>query len=66
MRSSTTFPRADVWLDDLDLRDAVLCGGLALVPGAELSLYTVSRGRARLLGSFSSPADALAALDEIG
>jgi hypothetical protein len=66
MRSSSLFPRGDIWLDDLDLQDAVLGGGLALVPGAELTLYTVAHGRARVFGRFSGPADALAALDELG
>ena len=59
-------PRSELWLDDLDLRDAVLGGGLALVPGAQLTVYTVTHGRARVLGRFSGPADALAALDELG
>jgi hypothetical protein len=63
MRSDTTSPGAEVWLDDLDLQDAVMGDGLMLLPGPRLTLYTVAHGRARLLGTFDDAIEAWSALD---
>jgi hypothetical protein len=66
MRSARTkSSRRHVWLDDLDLRDAVFGDGILLLPGPEFTLYSVTPGRARLLGSFVHAVDAWAALDAL-
>ena len=52
-------------LDDLDLTHCVIGGGLVLEPGPELRLYACRAGRLRLIGAFTCPAEALAALDDV-
>lgn len=57
----------DVAADELDLRGAVIADGLMFTEqdGGELTLHTIDGGRAELLGSFASAAEAWRALDEI-
>jgi hypothetical protein len=59
-------PVTDVPVDALDLRDAVLGPGTALVKSSGgLRLYAIQGGRARHLGTFDNPGDAWAALDAL-
>jgi len=58
---------AELSLDDLPLRDAVISDGLVLVPGRhlEVALYALDHGYVRCLGTFDDPAHAWASLDAL-
>jgi len=54
----------DVPVDELDLRDAIVGEGTALVPdGDSVRLYAVRGGRAQHIGTFHDAVAAWAALD---
>jgi hypothetical protein len=59
--------RPETAVDDLNLSEAVLGDGLMLgrQGSGELTIHTIDGGRASLLGSFASAADAWRALDEL-
>ena len=64
--SPATFEERDAAVDTLSVRDAVIADGLMLnESNGSYVIHTVGAGRAELIGRFSSPGAALAALDEL-
>ena len=56
----------ELTVDSLSVRDAVIGDGLMLTEtGSQYVIHSVAMGRAELVGSYRSPGDALAALDEL-
>jgi hypothetical protein len=56
----------ELTVDSLSVRDAVIGDGLMLTEtDSRYVIHSVAQGRAELVGSYTSPGEALAALDEL-